>query len=696
MQFLKDKREARRQRAADTTLDQFFHQVMPNQPSLPLPESPVPQFLRSNEAPNDSQSDFIRKSIVMARRAKSQMEEQRLVVLNEPSAHSSLLAAINHRISRAESYIYQHESILSSVRRLPFEILLEIFHHCVVPTSWSTAFDKHAHAPPWYLGQICTSWRMAALAAPALWTTVLSPSIMSTYHTISKQLKALEEQLRRSGASRLSISIEAGNTLWSNQSAIVDALVRHSEKWGTLNFKAGIKGLVFLRGVKNRIPLLTTLKIWTLGREPSVSGMNFTMFEQAPLLQSISLHGLGTSEIVLPFRQIVDYREGIIGSSNSLSITPNARSSAVAFTNLTTLYTFRLLLSAPLLLSKLTQLVVICRTPHPPNVRYLVLPSIESIRISTHVHILDQMIQVMSRSRDARQDGCCPLKRLFYRVKTSDEPEGLITQLLQKTPHLTSLDIPLPPKFDVERIAVGRLSKTLTLLPQLQSCRFHISGSHVFRSVSVKSDLELLCPLADGEKAQNSTSSLPFVHLSLCFSAAEYGSVLNVTLNEYQATSGFFKPLSLKGTLIHQIPLLCDETAPIKLNQTVDHNTEVFETIREIMAYEFREENAADMYHSGLHIVLKRLADLDTDGPGLLASNARNILKQWNTILEKSLHLRRWVSSGPNEMVYIPLSHPIRTSDKALDIVYGIPESGLLVNIPENPDFIFNFVDSEP
>ncbi|KAJ7656250.1 hypothetical protein DFH06DRAFT_1410735 [Mycena polygramma] len=65
------------------------------------------------------------------------------------------------------------EAILHPLRRAPPELMCEIFA-CTLDDSGND--NGLGYAPPWYLGQICRSWRLCALAYPRLWSLITVPS----------------------------------------------------------------------------------------------------------------------------------------------------------------------------------------------------------------------------------------------------------------------------------------------------------------------------------------------------------------------------------------------------------------------------------------------------------------------------------------------------------------------------------------
>ncbi|KAJ7157392.1 hypothetical protein C8R46DRAFT_860111, partial [Mycena filopes] len=83
----------------------------------------------------------------------------------------------------------QHRAILSPVRRVPPELLCEIF-------SLTVQNDGDApKQPPWYLGQVCGLWRHSALSLPSLWSSITIPSVS---FGDSGRVSLLEAQLLRS------------------------------------------------------------------------------------------------------------------------------------------------------------------------------------------------------------------------------------------------------------------------------------------------------------------------------------------------------------------------------------------------------------------------------------------------------------------------------------------------------------------
>ncbi|KAJ6580846.1 hypothetical protein B0H19DRAFT_891174, partial [Mycena capillaripes] len=65
-----------------------------------------------------------------------------------------------------EAFLEGHKALLSPVRRLPLDLIQEIFITCL-PTRRNCVMS--ASEPPVLLGRICSSWRAISLSTPRLW-----------------------------------------------------------------------------------------------------------------------------------------------------------------------------------------------------------------------------------------------------------------------------------------------------------------------------------------------------------------------------------------------------------------------------------------------------------------------------------------------------------------------------------------------
>ncbi|KAJ7238558.1 hypothetical protein B0H12DRAFT_960866, partial [Mycena haematopus] len=84
-------------------------------------------------------------------------------------AHIARLQCAMEELTRhraeLENFVRSHKHIISAQRRLPNEILLEIFEHCVDPLA---PLEPRCNVS-WIISQVCSLWRVLALRSPPLW-----------------------------------------------------------------------------------------------------------------------------------------------------------------------------------------------------------------------------------------------------------------------------------------------------------------------------------------------------------------------------------------------------------------------------------------------------------------------------------------------------------------------------------------------
>ncbi|KAJ6525986.1 hypothetical protein B0H19DRAFT_908796, partial [Mycena capillaripes] len=82
---------------------------------------------------------------------------------------SATLAQFSQRRDEALKRVRQHHDILSPVRRVPPELVCEIFTWTVSSNDAAGEAIMVVKTPPWYLGHISRSWRHTALSFGSLW-----------------------------------------------------------------------------------------------------------------------------------------------------------------------------------------------------------------------------------------------------------------------------------------------------------------------------------------------------------------------------------------------------------------------------------------------------------------------------------------------------------------------------------------------
>ncbi|KAF7357947.1 hypothetical protein MVEN_00841300 [Mycena venus] len=114
------------------------------------------------------------------------------------------------------TYVEGHKALISPVRRLPLDIIEEIFVACI-PTHRNCVMS--ASEAPVLLGRICSSWRKISLSTPRLWAKlhIVEPSRGRFGSSngllddkVAQRIDVMKMWLGRSGQCPLSISLQSG------------------------------------------------------------------------------------------------------------------------------------------------------------------------------------------------------------------------------------------------------------------------------------------------------------------------------------------------------------------------------------------------------------------------------------------------------------------------------------------------------
>ncbi|KAK7019286.1 hypothetical protein R3P38DRAFT_1259219 [Favolaschia claudopus] len=185
----------------------------------------------------------------------------------------SALIAVQRHLDRE---IRRCRGIVSPVRRLPREIIAEIFLHLAPAlttghlfraTSWRNESRVPRVAIPWQLGRVCREWRTVAVSLHSLWNVCDFPSppvtsspefgwswmhdsekVPTAEQTarIGRSLASVEARLCRSGPSPISAQVVYQDT--AHTLPLVDTLCRHSHQ---------LKGLLLVDLPQKLIDLLS-------------------------------------------------------------------------------------------------------------------------------------------------------------------------------------------------------------------------------------------------------------------------------------------------------------------------------------------------------------------------------------------------------------------------------------------------------
>ncbi|KAJ7467779.1 hypothetical protein B0H11DRAFT_1664285, partial [Mycena galericulata] len=127
--------------------------------------SPHHRFLNSNEPPEVSFVPFIHSVVSRTGARLASLDD-------EISSLRAQLELLEKERASLFSYHMQNKGIVSPLRRMPPEVLGEIFSW-TLPSPVETWSCSRFDESPWVLTHICSRWRAISIALPSLWSQVI-------------------------------------------------------------------------------------------------------------------------------------------------------------------------------------------------------------------------------------------------------------------------------------------------------------------------------------------------------------------------------------------------------------------------------------------------------------------------------------------------------------------------------------------
>jgi len=193
---------------------------------LPMDTPPIDfsQLLASNDSPLFSHIPSIRQTVTFSRLRVDALDAQ------IDALRATMEQLIEERDETAER-VEQYTAILSPVRRVPAELICEIF-------SWTSPRprkigENSVAQPPWHLGHICRSWRDTALGNTLLWNSISILHSSRHPHQNTFPLSMIETQLFRSANTPLVLDFD-WDQMVSGDSLLLALLVLHCERWSSM------------------------------------------------------------------------------------------------------------------------------------------------------------------------------------------------------------------------------------------------------------------------------------------------------------------------------------------------------------------------------------------------------------------------------------------------------------------------------
>ncbi|KAF7345523.1 ABC protein [Mycena venus] len=232
-------------------------------------------LLNGNTPPEDSETTFIH-SIV------SDADARLACIDDEISKLQKRVKQLKEKRALVSSYRTQNNGILSPLRRMPPEVLGEIFLWTLPTSTEKLERSKFYLADsPWVLTHICSRWRAISVSIPSLWSLIIIDYCAQPHPTYP--LSLVEVQIQR--AQNLKIHFYGGETNDSRpQIETFQFLSQHSSRWEDLSLGLTSKLVPFLPALRGRIQSLKRLWIQWSSPESQTVTEAIDCFESAPAL----------------------------------------------------------------------------------------------------------------------------------------------------------------------------------------------------------------------------------------------------------------------------------------------------------------------------------------------------------------------------------------------------------------------------
>ncbi|KAJ7646952.1 hypothetical protein FB45DRAFT_998278 [Roridomyces roridus] len=258
------------------------------------------QLATTNEVPNSAEVAFARDLISRTSVRLTSLDDE-ILALEDRLEHL--------KAKRAKLFKYHSDnvSVLSPLRRMPFELLAEIFSWSL-PSRQKRGDASSVERSPWILARICSRWRQVAVSTPSLWST-----IKAIYGVAGvPQLAMIRTQVERARRSLKICFHGSENVDSSSQLELFQFLSEHSAQWEVLNMQLTTALVPLLGTLRGRLPSLRKLILDWDKAESQVGVDSIKCFETAPSLRDVSIQprGPGVRFIPVPFpsHQLTTYR----------------------------------------------------------------------------------------------------------------------------------------------------------------------------------------------------------------------------------------------------------------------------------------------------------------------------------------------------------------------------------------------------
>ncbi|KIM45373.1 hypothetical protein M413DRAFT_338931 [Hebeloma cylindrosporum] len=609
--------------------------------------SPVPSLLRSNDPPSEEELSLVQKAI--------------------GSAEASLKGNNGRDSELLIDFVRTHKAILASARRLPTELMVEIFRYYIENMEHS---DLSEYTLPWALAHVCRRWRQVAINTPMLWKSLPPIRLVGGMQKteLKRHIVRLSTLLERSSTEPISFFLSKSLTPQLDD-AILALLFEHSERWERISLDISEDVCAHFARVKGRLSSLSslTLRIHREGR------LHVDMFEIAPKLRDVNLASDPWSGVFrLPWSQLTDFTDETTGFD---CLTTVLSSSAARLRSLKFIANYSWIIPGhpsdanPTTLPVLKSLYL--QTPKRTDLRTLLnrftAPALQDLGLrlfGPHTYI-PEIRDLINRS------GCSNSLRTL--MLHTDETLW-VDSVFKLVPFLTALDINEPELGLIE--AISRLAMPAKsassrscqweLLPFLETLTIRLGPSYGHHSAlnhlaHLRCDLAFDSNIQPQVKACSRTTTFRLASLPTENSSQTHAPWYNF--------AHFYPHLLGVGAEENDAPrviLVDNQLTDIKFNigdtqiSRKDRMARLARLIERFVglleSFELSQENISYFYLKRIDWILQYLLERDIPMPTKIKISKRleALFTRWGTVLETMAPNMKWGWQEGGYLAYIP------------------------------------------
>ncbi|KAJ7062678.1 hypothetical protein C8F01DRAFT_1230303 [Mycena amicta] len=263
-------------------------------------------FLRSNVLPPELSSNVYRSTLAT--------DAHRLELYNRRiAAFEADLGALKRERDALEKEVLARRSVFAPIRRLPPELLSEVFELCAppapvrrqgVPEQGSPEVEVERLRKPHLLtlAQVSCHWRRIAMGTPKLWSNIAVETAMWPRCSLPPEslLELVRAALIRSAGHPLCIRVITEQDD-PNAPPVFGLLVQNAHRWREADIRIDRAAVHLLEPVRGKLPLLEKLGLHTRGEQLS-------MFSEAPRLKEMIFWGYSTCRLDIPWANVDVFR----------------------------------------------------------------------------------------------------------------------------------------------------------------------------------------------------------------------------------------------------------------------------------------------------------------------------------------------------------------------------------------------------